>query len=133
MLIELNAKPIEATEDLEVFKAIVTYYQVEDCCSSIYQEFSYIFDKLYQTEMKESNDGNYFDSIDKRAYLFPGSKTKFITNGFHSANTKQRLRDHIRYCIQKITKCIIPKGSLYYINETGCIVSNQIILTNKFV
>jgi len=134
MLIELNAKPIEATEDLEVFKAIVVaYFEPKNHCSSIYKDFSYVFDKLYKTEMKESDDGAYFDYTDRIAYELINPKTKFITSGFHSTSTKQRLNDHIRYSFQKIVKCIIPKGSMYYINKTGCIVSNQIIVTNKLV
>jgi hypothetical protein len=133
MLIELNAKPIEATEDLEVFKVVVAYNEKENWCRSIYKSFYYIFDKLYQTETEESIEGVLFDDLDRIAHGFDESKTKFITKGFHSANTKQRLKNHAICLHQKIVKCIIPKGSMYYINETGCIVSNQIIVTDKLV
>jgi hypothetical protein len=129
MLIEANAKPIKAIADIEVCKVV---HMAIDFCSSIYQNFYYSTNKLYQTEMKESIFGTVFDDIDRDAYDI-GIDTKFITCGFHSATTRERLKSHATFSHHRIVKCIIPKGSMYYVNLTGCVVSNQIIITNKLV
>ena len=50
--------------------------------------------------------------------------------GFHSALSKKRFKE-LAYCNSSIYKCVIPKGSEYYENLSGLIVSNQIIIKNK--
>lgn len=55
-----------------------------------------------------------------------------IKEGYHSFETLKIARLYTKeYC--HIIECIIPKGSEYYINESRCIVSSNIIITDKIV
>lgn len=55
-----------------------------------------------------------------------------INKGYHSYETLNVTKRHTNeYC--RIIECIIPKGSIYYINRVGHIVSSNIIVTDKIV
>lgn len=58
-----------------------------------------------------------------------------IEEGYHSYETLDRVCIYFHYKRGRhfITKCIIPKGSEYYINEDHEIVSSNIIVTDKIV
>lgn len=120
-----------ATEDIKTFK--VGYERVTKL-RSYYRWFIYDFNQLYETEIyPEYSEGLYA-----------------ITQGFHSYNPKKCTYER---CFNEVDKnyskvqsktigklidkyfgdtsvfeCIIPKGSEYYENEDGEIVSNQIII-----
>lgn len=49
-----------------------------------------------------------------------------ITEGFHSYKTKSQVLFVNQFYFKKIVKCILPKGTIYYINNNDEIVSNQI-------
>lgn len=49
-----------------------------------------------------------------------------ITEGFHSYKTKSQVLFVNQFYFKKIVKCILPKGTIYYINNNDAIVSNQI-------
>ena len=56
----------------------------------------------------------------------------YINEGYHSYETLDRVQEYITDK-SFIIKCIIPKGSEYYINEYEEIVSSNIIVTDKTV
>lgn len=58
-----------------------------------------------------------------------------IDEGYHSYETVDRVCIYFRYKRGHhfIIKCIIPKGSEYYVNEDHEIVSSNIIVTDKIV
>ena len=58
----------------------------------------------------------------------------YIEKGYHSYSTLHKAKlEKSSNIIEVIVKCIIPKGSEYYINETQEIVSSNIIVTDKIV
>ena len=80
--------------------------------------------------MTESNDDSYFDDaagMAKKEYEKTKGTLKNIAEGFHSAKTLKRLINNLSY--YRIFKCIIPKGSEYIEDNSGCIISNQIIIS----
>jgi hypothetical protein len=140
MIIERSAKPKKLKEDMSVYKILD---RGDSALWSSYQWFKYIPNMVYTTEIKKSDEGVPFDYLDKELYnvldlSFSHGVTTlpdhlvFITEGFHSCLNSIRLVSHTNR-ISSIYKCIIPKGSIIYINGTGCIVSNQIIITNEIV
>lgn len=53
----------------------------------------------------------------------------FINEGYHSYKYINSINKRY-FCT---LECIIPKGSIYYINSDNCIVSSDIIVTDKIV
>lgn len=53
----------------------------------------------------------------------------FINEGYHSYKYINAINKRY-FCV---LECIIPKGSVYYINSDNCIVSSDIIVTDKIV
>ena len=53
----------------------------------------------------------------------------FINEGYHSYKYINSINKRY-FCT---LECIIPKGSIYYINSDNCIVSSDIIVTDKLV
>ena len=127
----VESSPLVAHRDMICYKVLD-----EDMRSWI-RGFEYSINKVYRTELgtlcDNSLSGNiYFTSLGKRIY----SKNVYcIFQGFHSyqRNTKQISRIYkARYTrIPCIYKCIIPKGSLYYRNQFGEYVSDQIMIKEK--
>lgn len=56
-----------------------------------------------------------------------------IERGYHSYNTIKKAQEEIFFGDEIIIKCIIPKGTEYYINTNGEIVSSTIIVTDQIV
>lgn len=59
-----------------------------------------------------------------------------IEEGYHSYATLSKVKRYINVCSNHyyiIVKCIIPKGSEYYINDKEEIVSSNIIVTDKII
>lgn len=112
--------------------------------------FQYKLQELYKTEIKEDTA---YSSYDERAgnwrrELMQKKKSyKNIGQGFHSANTvkrviEEKISDELQYgySIEEIIKdllpfgvyeCTIPKGAEYYKDETGLLVSSQIIVQRQ--
>ena len=56
-----------------------------------------------------------------------------INAGYHSYDTIERAQKNIFYADEVVIKCIIPKGTEYYINNYNEIVSSTIIVTDQIV
>lgn len=100
----LNRKVVE--HDITVYKSVIP--DLIGCRSLIYN-FNYNFNEVYIESF-------HIEHINDIYYIF---------RGFHSYKTKSRAlnRNPFYKCI---VKCILPKGTIYYINNLDEIVSNQI-------
>lgn len=140
-LITKQQKPFIAKRDMVVYKELS--WVNHEIARSIYEYFSYEIGKLYKTKIKALSYTDNWASYDDKdsQYLdkyFDGwftekkvrvkNKLKCFGQGFHSVNKPSRFVD-VDYTIYE---CTIPKGSEYYREPTGCIVSNQIII-NKML
>lgn len=128
-----------AQEDIEIFKVLSKNLK------SPFIQFQYKFDKSYFQPLSKTKDSystccridyeyitnnygyNYYKKIDE------GILTAY-KEGFHGS-TKL---DNSRYLSsqldeRQIFKCIIPKGSEYVEDFVGFIISNQIIIKEKFI
>lgn len=129
-----------ATRDIECFKICEL---TDNKICSLYQGFEYQLNTTYKAKLIFS----------KSIVVKTGKVISYeITEGIHSYSTKCKVeKDYsiiregllniidnffINDCINLklhpnavLVKCIIPEGSIYFINECGEIVSNQIILT----
>ena len=88
-----------ARKDIECYKEIRTikHDYFKNCCFSYYQDFKYEYNKIYSNKSKLK--------LFKR-WLFD----KYVSSeGYHSYTTSENTS----------IKCIIPKWSLYLINEEG--------------
>ena len=93
-------------------------YTIKELCS-LYRDYTYI--------PYESNpEVNIF--IAKSEYYYRW----YIDKGYHSYKTLDRAKAE-RNLYEIIVKCIIPKGSTYYINNFNEIVSSNIIITDKII
>lgn len=133
-----------ATRDIECFKICNL---IDNKIYSLYQKFEYQLNTVYKAK----------PSFKKQIVVKTGKVFSYeITEGIHSYSTRCRLKQvvsatekckELKYlniikdetlldCIclnlhpnAVLVKCIIPEGSIYFINEDDEIVSNQIILT----
>ena len=91
---------------------------------------TYEFDTLYTTNIE-------FDTVDRCPFTefnlsdFPEDvgESQAYGPGFHSMSCKfmhRAFKDYISRSL--VYKCMIPKGSEYYEDYSGCYVSNQIII-----
>jgi len=140
-LITIQNDPCIAQEDLIVYKSFLKNTD-ENIFKTPFQFFTYEINKLYETEIKLVKKTEFIgieafdnDSIDKSKLDFDVHKyINVISNGFHSLKEPDRIDDDSIYELDlKIVECIIPKGSIYYTDNSGLIVSNKIIITNKIV
>lgn len=121
-------EPILAEEDIKVYKSC---FEKENGVKSIFEEFSYEKDIVYKTDFTFGKKSSDFIASDDNEYLYKKSLNKeevsSVMKGFHSLMTFDKER--LDYYFSKYVFClfIIPKGSLYYINPVGNVVSNQII------
>jgi hypothetical protein len=99
--------------------------------------FQYDLNIVYGTKMGVNNNpGSCFDDIVIEHYHPKDYRElTWVHEGFHSFINQKRALDYYldrkNKCsprIPKIAEGIIPKGSLYYVDSTGLIVSNQIKL-----
>jgi hypothetical protein len=111
-LATFQKEPYIAQKDIIVYKAL---FKSGKRILSPFREFPYILKKLYQTD---------FGITFSLTYNAP----KLIHEGFHGYRNR-------KYAISrwiKVYKCIIPKGSQYYISsDQKEIVSDQIIIKRK--
>ena len=136
-LITKRRKPSIAKEDMVVWKILKNQ-------NAIYYDFKYEYDVEYKTRMTQEKrhfgllaydsisctylDGNYpkwgFERLPELIY---------IKTGFHSILHKERAKksNGVMFGYRNIRKFIIPKGSRYYIDETGLCVSNRIIMIKE--
>jgi hypothetical protein len=141
LIIEKEAKLQIAQEDLIVYKEVI---RMANACLAIFYNKKYILGELYQTEIEESDPYKWrpYNHEESSAYFGAGYanavdefscketldkfNVKSFSEGFHSSEQNNISTS------ETIVECTIPKGSEYYINKIGLIVSNQIII-NKFI
>lgn len=135
-LITPQQEPLIAEQDIVVFKQLS--HLTDETAVSPFQCFTYILGDIYKTKIREIDNDDYscFDEINCK-YLnenYPNwnyekhSELKYLGEGFHVAKQRERLTDFYNGAIYE---CIIPKGSEYYEEPTGTIVSNQIIIKQR--
>lgn len=146
-LITNQRTPYIAEKDIIVYKALMLTSHEDRVRPTYIVGFEYILGRLYNTIITNSTtEYACLDSEDsiaiEKAYDIPPSPNAMYrkakvnagelmsyTNGFHSALDKDRLRDELyNHSSVHIFECIIPKGSEYYINASGLVISNAIII-----
>lgn len=113
-----NKNPYTANKNIVVYKILLKSFFKE--IVSPYWGFVYKLRTLYST------------SLSVRQSLH-SNKLYLIEAGLHAYTSIDKAKKEIVYFNRAtIYRCIIPKGSLYYINEKDNeIVSNQLIVKRK--
>lgn len=122
-LVTSTKKPTKLTEDLIVYKSVLIK---DNNIVSPIMNMRWILDKTYRTKMILSNCGTTYDAdatwdlheLNSRYvdYLYVGQ-------GFHWFRD---FDDCGRRSYGKIARCIVPAGSLIYLDNTGLGVSNKL-------
>lgn len=134
-LITVQKKPLEAKKDIIVYKE-VSKQKGKNIYESIYNNFIWELNKLYKTDLKKDSRLIYYDEESMIHYVsIPDNLLTSISEGFHSMD-KNRARETTSYneaydFDSVVIECKIPKGSLYYKDETGLYVSNQLIVLKE--
>lgn len=152
-LITNNPKKI-ADDDIISFK-VLTFIKDEDGQNDLIMPIyynampAYTLGKLNVTSIEVTDDWTVADNIsaDSLSNECPGWKDysfrelSILKNGidgyfgygqgFHSFNSLERCYAHGLELAKRheVFKCIIPKGSEYIEDNSGCIISNQIIIS----
>lgn len=120
-------------EDMIVYKTLTPDVR------SVLQGFLYELDKLYETEIKESNDYCAADQfaierLEYAGYFYRNAPKDdeliSIGQGFHSCRTIERAEELVDPN-ERIFSCTIPKGSEYYEDLSDLLVSNKIIINEE--
>lgn len=112
--------PLIAKEDMIVYKILDGHPDEENSVISPFRGFRYILNTPYNTNIKHGYDFS------------------IITEGFHSFLT---IKDVMNYFDDPfngffnnkfvVYKCIIPKGSEYFLGKYGDIASDNIFITDE--
>lgn len=137
-----NAIAKIADNDIECFKIVLLYRHNTIC--SYYQEFKYELNKLYKTELNVTKYRSGFTSILQGFHSYSNElEYDIITYNMiplikvFNNKTNNILQSYIIHSTLSnkniltktvIANCIIPKGSVYYINKSEEIVSDQLII-----
>lgn len=98
---------------------------------SLYKEYKYIpYKKQKIIDLKFKPIKSFYYPYGFNDYKIISYK---IDAGYHSYNTIEIARKNIFFGAEIIIKCIIPKGTEYYINNDNEIVSSTIIVTDQIV
>ena len=133
-LLTYQKEPIILEEDKIVWKKMDKF---EDKIFSVYFNFRWELNKLYEIEIKTTN---YFvqtyDTIQYDRYFDTEINnyrkgTIKLTKGFHSFNNKEYAIEDTKSSYYYLFECKIPKGSEYYEDETGLCISNKIIIIKQ--
>ena len=135
-LITDNLEKQIATEDLIVYKLF------KKNLYSFFMLFKYEIDVLYGTEIKKIHTNGFWSTCcdldsnylrDKYGYEWDKNpKLICLREGFHSAKNKTILINiYSNFTRLSVYKCIIPKGSEFYTDAVGFIISNKIIIKSK--
>ena len=94
-----------AEKDIECFKIVRKgkKYCFKNCCFSYYQDFKYEYDKIYSSKSKWKLFLRWIFDI----YVSDEAYHSYIYNPCPP------------YSPIRVVKCVIPKGSLYLIDEEG--------------
>lgn len=112
-------KPKTAAENIVVYKILSVY---STHLASPYMNFVYDLHRLYETKFTKSK------GCSGRGY--------YIYEGFHAYVSKKIASDADIDCsfstCERVYKCIIPKGSTYYISSDNKeIVADKIVIKRK--
>lgn len=131
-LLTYQKEPIILKEDKVVWKILKKNLR------SQHENFKYILEKLYKTEIVFTDSVYIYDDeqeIYRAAFRVRKPGVVSISEGFHSFYSEGYidiiLARHVEYLGWCKFKAIIPAGSEYYEDETGLCVSNQIIIVEK--
>ena len=96
---------------------------------SLFKKYKYIPYKKQQIidlkPIKLYNSINDFENYKDMYYK--------INVGYHSYSTIEKAKEYLFFGNEVVIKCIIPKGTKYYINNYNEIVSSTIIVTDQIV
>lgn len=128
-----------AVEDILVYK--VMYRKPNNGrFRSLYRRMDYEPEKIYWTDVNPiSIDSPLYPEmmIDKGFHSYSMDKTMATKDKYHIViynMENNEIVDSIFFSDNLvIAKCIIPKGSKYYKNDLGEIVSDQIIITGEAI
>ena len=125
-------------EDLIVYKQLecinddlVSPYQRNEIILDDPIYFKWTLNVLYQTKIEQTMDKQFADWTSQKHYTNFWDDESLLSYGpgFHSYNSKDRIKklhgDFITF------ECLIPKGSEVYRDETGLLVSNQLIVLKE--
>lgn len=122
----MREHPRIAKRDLKVYKAGYNNWDGIFHCS--YRSYAYEKDVEHNTDFGFSYDSSVYDKVEKNySDSIPEGNRVYVTNGFHSFLTKCKDRVSSR---ESFALFIIPKGSKYYCNKVGNVVSDTIIFKN---
>ena len=96
---------------------------------SLFKKYKYIpYKKQQIIDLK-------FKPIELFYYIYGNDKIigYKIDAGYHSYNTIEIAQENKLFRDEVVIKCIIPKGTEYYINNNNEIVSSTIIVTDQIV
>lgn len=96
---------------------------------SLFKKYKYIpYKKQQIIDLK-------FKPIELFYYIYGNDKIigYKIDAGYHSYNTIEIAQENKLFRDEVVIKCIIPKGTEYYINNDNKIVSSTIIVTDQIV
>ena len=96
---------------------------------SLFKKYKYIpYKKQQIIDLK-------FKPIELFYYIYGNDKIigYKIDAGYHSYNTIEIAQENKLFRDEVVIKCIIPKGTEYYINNDNEIVSSTIIVTDQIV
>ena len=96
---------------------------------SLFKKYKYIpYKKQQIIDLKSKELFYYPDSFNNHGII--GYK---IDAGYHSYDTIKIAQKNIFFGDEVVIKCIIPKGTEYYINNDNEIISSTIIVTDQIV
>lgn len=143
-LITTQQEAFISAEDMTVYKSMYHYL---GRIRAIHREFYYDIGKLYETEIKEVEKSYHrlaADEVDEKTLSrleeysgwelgYRGGKPiqniRYIGQGFHSALRESRARELGSDSYANfIYRCTIPEGSEYFLNPSGLVVSNKLII-----
>ena len=114
----INSRPRIADKDIQCYK-VVYAGSTDNIIVSKHHKYVYEINRLYKL------------NHELRPYTSPKSLSNIssIDEGFHSYTKLRVVLDTDYYKLMTIVKCIIPKGSTYYLNNKDEeYVSDQIII-----
>lgn len=134
-LLTYQKKAKRLKEDLIVYKIVRA---CDGKYESVFNDFQWFKGVLEKTKMKRGVDACCYDDASthyQRMVHVNGDLCKIlkpsvisISKGFHAALNKKRLQNNFSYGHEEILPFLVPAGSLVYYDDTGLIVSNQMMM-----
>lgn len=123
-----------AENDIECFKKVII---IKDSITSAFYNFKWEYNKIFKTKIvvktiKLDSKSCFYDIASSDYYMthFSSELLQSISEGFHSFLNVRSVGEFERLGAT-IVNAIIPKGSEYFVDKTGLIVSNQLIILNN--